>query len=35
MPTLFLKKMPKTYDGKNTASLTNVAEKNGYLLAKN
>jgi hypothetical protein len=24
MPTLFLTKVPKTYDGKKTASLTNV-----------
>jgi hypothetical protein len=35
MPTLFLTKVPKTYDGKKTASSTNVAGKSGYLPAKN
>jgi hypothetical protein len=35
MPTLFLTKMPKTYDREKTASLTNVAGKSGYLPAKN
>jgi hypothetical protein len=35
MPTLFLIKMPKTYNGKKTASLTNVAGKSGYLPAEN
>jgi hypothetical protein len=27
MPTLFLKKVPKTYNGEKTASSTNVAGK--------
>jgi hypothetical protein len=35
MPNLFLTKEPKTYDGENTASSTNVAGKNGYLPVKN
>jgi hypothetical protein len=35
MPTLFLTKLPKIYDGEKTASSANVAEKNGYLCAKN
>jgi hypothetical protein len=35
MLTLFLTKVPKTYDGENTASSTNVAVKSGYLPAKN
>jgi hypothetical protein len=35
MPTLFLKKSPKVYNGENTASSTNVAGKSGYLSAKN
>jgi hypothetical protein len=35
MPTLFLTKAPKTYDGEKTASSANVAEKSGYLPAKN
>jgi hypothetical protein len=35
MPTLFFKKAPKTYDGKKTASSTNVAGKSGYLAAEN
>jgi hypothetical protein len=35
MPTLFLTKMPKIYDGEKTASSTNVAGKSGYLSAKN
>jgi hypothetical protein len=34
MPTLFLTKAPKTYDGEKTASSTNVAGKSGYLPAK-
>jgi hypothetical protein len=34
-PTLFLIKAPKTYDGKETASSTNVAGKSGYLPAEN
>jgi hypothetical protein len=35
MPTLFLTKMPKTYNGEKTASSTNVGKKSGYLPAKN
>jgi hypothetical protein len=35
MPTLFLTKAPKTYDGKKTASSTNTAGKSGYVPAKN
>jgi hypothetical protein len=35
MPTLFLTKSQKTYDGEKTASSTNVAGKSGYLPAKN
>jgi hypothetical protein len=35
MPTLFLTKSPKTYDGEKTASSTNVAGKSGYPPAKN
>jgi hypothetical protein len=35
MPTLFLIKVPKTYDGEKTASSTSVAGKSGYLPAKN
>jgi hypothetical protein len=34
MPTLFLTKAPKTYNGENTASSTNVAGKCGHLSAK-
>jgi hypothetical protein len=34
MPTLFLTKLPKTYNEEKTASATNVAGKNGYLSAK-
>jgi hypothetical protein len=34
MPTLFLAKAPKIYDGEKTASSTNVAGKNGYPSAK-
>jgi hypothetical protein len=33
--TLFLTKMPKTYDGEKTASSINVAGKSGYLHAEN
>jgi hypothetical protein len=33
MPTSFLTKAPKTYDGEKTASSTNVAGKRGYLPA--
>jgi hypothetical protein len=29
------KKVPKTYNGEKTASLTNVAGKTGYLPAEN
>jgi hypothetical protein len=35
MPTLSLTKAPQLYDGKYTASSTNVARKSGYLPAEN
>jgi hypothetical protein len=35
MPTLFLTKLPKIYDGGKTASSRNVGGKSGYLPAKN
>jgi hypothetical protein len=35
MPTLFLIKVPKTYNGEKTASSTNVPGKSGYLPAEN
>jgi hypothetical protein len=35
MPTLFLTKVLKTYNGRKTASSTNVAEKTGYPPAEN
>jgi hypothetical protein len=35
MPTLFLTKAPKPYNGEKTACSTNVAGKSGYLPAKN
>jgi hypothetical protein len=35
IPTWFFIKVPKTYDGENTASSTNVAGKTGYLHAEN
>jgi hypothetical protein len=35
MLTLFLTKVPKTYDGEKKASLTSVAGKSGYPSAKN
>jgi hypothetical protein len=35
MPTLFLTKEPKSYNGEKAASSTNVALKSGYLSAKN
>jgi hypothetical protein len=35
LPTLFLTKVPKTYNGEKTASSTNRARKSGYLLATN
>jgi hypothetical protein len=35
MPTLFLVKASKTYNGKKAASSINVAGKSGYLSAKN
>jgi hypothetical protein len=35
MSTLFLTKVPKTYDGENTASSKDVSGKSGYLPAKN
>jgi hypothetical protein len=34
MPTLFLTKAPKTYNGEQAASSTNDAGKSGYLSAK-
>jgi hypothetical protein len=35
MPTLFLTKEPKTYNGEKTASSTNVARKSDYPPAEN
>jgi hypothetical protein len=35
MPTLFLTKVPKTYNGEKTASSTIVAGESGYLPAEN
>jgi hypothetical protein len=35
MPTLFLTKVPKTYNGEKIASSTNVAGESGYLPAEN
>jgi hypothetical protein len=35
MPTLFLTKVPKIYNGEKTAFSTNVAVKSGYLPAGN
>jgi hypothetical protein len=35
MPTFFLTKAPRTYNGKKTASSTNVVGENGYPSAKN
>jgi hypothetical protein len=35
MPTLFLTKVSKTYDGEKTASSTNIAGESGYLPAEN
>jgi hypothetical protein len=35
MPTLFLTKAPKTFDGEKIAFSTNVAWNSGYLLAEN
>jgi hypothetical protein len=35
IPTSFLTKMPKIYDGEKTASSTNVAGKSGYLSVRN
>jgi hypothetical protein len=35
MSSLFLIKLPKTYNGEKTVSSTNVAGKNGSLLAEN
>jgi hypothetical protein len=35
MPTLFLIKLSKIYDGEKTAFSTNVAGKNGHLPAEN
>jgi hypothetical protein len=35
MPTFFLTKVPKTYDGEKPASSTNIAGQSGYLPAEN
>jgi hypothetical protein len=35
MPTLFLKKVPKIYDGEKIASSTNIDGKSGYPSIKN
>jgi hypothetical protein len=35
MPTLFLTKVPKTYDGEKIVSSANAAGKSGYLPAEN
>jgi hypothetical protein len=35
MPTIFLTKAPKTYNGEETVSSTNGAGKSGYLPAEN
>jgi hypothetical protein len=35
MPTLFLTKALKTYDGEKAASSINAARKSGYLPAEN
>jgi hypothetical protein len=35
MPTSFLTKLPKTYDGEKTASSINAAGKSGYASARN
>jgi hypothetical protein len=35
MPTSFLTKVPKIYDGEKTVSSTNVAGKSGYPSAIN
>jgi hypothetical protein len=35
MPTWFLTKEPKTYDGEKTASSTNVTVKTEYLHVEN
>jgi hypothetical protein len=35
MSTLFLTKVPKTYNGDKITSSTNVAGKSGYLPAEN
>jgi hypothetical protein len=35
MPTQFLTKMSKIYDGEKTPSSTNVAGESGYLPAEN
>jgi hypothetical protein len=35
MPTLFLTKAPKTYDGEKTAYSTDDAGTNGFLHAEN
>jgi hypothetical protein len=35
MPTLFFKKVPKTYNGEKIASSTNIAGKSGYVPEEN
>jgi hypothetical protein len=35
VPTLFLSKALKIYEGEKTASSTNIVGKSGYLFAKN
>jgi hypothetical protein len=35
MPTSFLTKVPKTYDGEKTSISTNGTGKSGYLPAEN
>jgi hypothetical protein len=35
IPTSFLTKLPKTYDGEKTAFSTNVAGKSGYPSVRN
>jgi hypothetical protein len=35
LPTLFLTKVPKIYDGEKTAASTNAAGKSNYQFARN
>jgi hypothetical protein len=35
MPTIFLTKVPKTYDGETITFSTNIARETGYLSAEN